>query len=324
MSDSAQSPVLITRQMPPNVAERAERSFAVKRFDRDVVRPMSEIIEAAQGQSAIICCSSEQFTAEALAQLPESVRIISTFSVGYEHIDVPAARERGITVTNTPDVLTDATADITVLCMLGAARRAYEGQRLVRAGQWVGWNTTMLLGTHMSGKRLGIYGMGRIGQAVARRAKGFGMEVHYHNRSRVAPELEFGATYQEDVDQFLSVSQFLAINAPLTPQTAGFLNAENIAKLPDGAVVVNTARGGLVDDDALLEALASGKVSAAGLDVFNGEPKLNERYLERDNAYLLPHLGSATVETRDAMGFCCLDNVDAFFAGRDCPNALER
>lgn len=317
------SPILVTRHLPPAVAERAARDFSVFGFEDDRVRPMADVLAAAEGRSGILLCSSEKFTAEAIAALPESVKILSTFSVGYEHVDVAAAFARGIVVTNTPDVLTDATADITMLCMLGAARRAYEGQKMVRDGQWVGWATTMLLGTHVSGKRLGIYGMGRIGQAVARRARGFGMEVHYHNRRRVAPELESGAIHQPDLAQFLSLSQFLAINAPLTPQTAGFLNREHIAKLPDRAVVVNTARGGLVDDDALIEALGSGKVAAAGLDVFNGEPKLDQRYLPLENAYLLPHLGSATVETRDAMGMCCLDNMSAFFAGRDCPNAVS-
>ncbi len=314
--------LLVTRRMPDNVTARAKSQFDIHTNDDDVIRPMSEVLELADGFDGILCCSSEKFSAQAIAQLPQSVRIISTFSVGFEHIDVAAANKRGIVVTNTPDVLTDATADIALLCMLGAARRAHEAQMMVREGRWNSWATTLLLGTHMSGKRLGIYGMGRIGQAVARRAQGFDMQVHYHNRRRVSPEDEFGATYHESLEDMLRISDFLSINAPMTPQTQGFLNAKRIALLPDGAVVVNTARGGLVDDEALIAALRSGKVAAAGLDVFAGEPNLNSAYVELNNAYLLPHIGSATVETRDAMGFCCLDNLEAFFKGQACPNAL--
>ena len=314
--------LLVTRRMPDNVTARAKAQFDIHTNDDDVIRPMSEVLELADGFDAILCCSSEKFSAEAIAKLPQSVRIIATFSVGFEHIDVAAANERGIVVTNTPDVLTDATADIALLCMLGAARRAHEAQMMVREGRWNSWATTLLLGTHVSGKRLGIYGMGRIGQAVARRAKGFDMQVHYHNRRQVSPEDEFGATYHASLEDMLRVSDFLSINAPMTPQTQGFLNEERIALLPDGAVVVNTARGGVVDDDALIAALRSGKVAAAGLDVFQGEPNLNSAYLKLENAYLLPHIGSATVETRDSMGFCCLDNLEAFFKGQSCPNAL--
>ena len=250
------------------------------------------------------------------------MRVVATFSVGYEHIDVAAARARGIVVTNTPDVLTEATADIAMLCLLGAARRASEGDRMVREGRWVGWDAMLLLGTHLGGKRLGIVGMGRIGQALARRARGFGIAVHYHNRSRLAPEVEAGATYHARLEHLLAVSQFLSINAPSTPDTVRLLDAERIARLPDGAVVVNTARGNMVDDDALIAALGSGKIAAAGLDVFDGEPGLDARYRALDNTFLLPHLGSATRETRDAMGFRCLDNLDACFAGRACPDAL--
>jgi lactate dehydrogenase-like 2-hydroxyacid dehydrogenase len=315
--------LLITRSMPENVAARAARRFDVTVNAEDVVRPIDTVLEIAEGHDAILCCSSERFDAAAIACLPDSIKILSTFSVGYEHIDVPAAVERGIVVTNTPDVLTDATADVAMLCLLGAARRAHEAQTLLREGNWKSWNTTLLLGSHMSGKRLGIYGMGRIGQAVARRAKGFGMEVHYHNRRRVSPELEFGAIFHDNLEQFLGLSQFLSINAPLTPSTAKFLNAQSITSLPDGAVVVNTARGGLIDDSALIDALTSGKVAFAGLDVFDGEPKLDRRYVELDNTFLLPHIGSATVETRDAMGFCCLDNLEAFFDDKPCPNSLE-
>ncbi len=277
------------------------------------------IVKASEGCRAILCSPTEKMTAEVIAKLPESVEILSTFSVGVDHIDVKAAEARGIKVGNTPDVLTDATADITLLLMLGAARRAYEGERMVREDRWVGWSPTDTLGVHMSGKRLGILGMGRIGQAVARRARGFDMEIHYHNRSRLTADLEQGATYHESPEELLKVSEFFSINAPATAENRHFLNAERIALLPDGAVVVNTARGTLVEDEALIAALKSGKLAAAGLDVFEGEPKIHPGYRELSNCFLLPHMGSATIETRDAMGFKALDNLDAHFAGKPLP-----
>lgn len=314
--------VLATRRLPPNVDARLSRDYDATLNPDDKVYSSDELIAAAEGHAGILCCSSEKFSPEVIAALPESVKILSTFSVGFEHIDVPAAKKRGVVVTNTPDVLTDATADVAILCLLGAARRGAEGDRLVRNGAWVGWHTTMMLGVHMSGKRLGILGMGRIGRAVAQRGRGFGMQIHYHNRSRLNSQLEQGATYHADPEELLKVSEFLSINAPSSPETTKFLNAKRIALMPDGAVVANTARGSLVDDEALIAALKSGKLAAAGLDVFEGEPNVNPAYFELDNTFLLPHLGSATNETRDAMGYCCLDNLDAFFAGKPCPTAL--
>jgi glyoxylate reductase len=314
--------ILVTRRMPPNVEKRVARDYQATLNADDRTMSSTELVAAAKGHDGIICCSTEKFTAEVIAALPESVQILATFSVGYEHIDIDAAGKRGLKVTNTPDVLTDATADIAILCLLAAARRGAEGDRLVRADEWQGWYTTMMLGTHMSGKRLGIFGMGRIGRAVAQRGRGFGMSIHYHNRSRLSEDLEQGATFHETPEALLAVSDFFSINAPSSPQTQKFLNAERLALLPDGAVVANTARGNMVDDEALIAALKSGKLAAAGLDVFDGEPQIHPGYRNLDNVFLLPHLGSATHETRDAMGFCCLDNLDAFFAGRPCPSPL--
>ena len=314
--------VLCTRRMPPNVEARLARDYDAILNPEDRLYRAGGLLTAAEGMDGIFCAGGDPLAAEVVERLPESVGILATYSVGYEHIAVEAAKARGIVVTNTPDVLNDATADIAMLCLLGAARRGSEGDRMVRAGEWVGWHSTMMLGVHVTGKRLGILGMGRIGRAVARRARGFDMTIHYCNRSRLAPALEEGAVWHESVESLLAVSDFLSINAPSTPQTRKLLNRERIALLPDGAVVVNTARGDLVDDDALIDALRSGKVAAAGLDVFAGEPNLDPRYRELDNTFLLPHLGSASAETRDAMGYCCLDNLDAFFAGRECPNAL--
>ena len=314
--------VLCTRRMPPNVEARLARDYRATLNPEDRIYSKDDLVAGSEGQDGIFCAGGDPMTAGCVERLPDSVRVIATYSVGYEHVAVDAAKARGIVVTNTPDVLNDATADVAMLCLLGAARRGAEGDRMVRAGEWVGWHSTMMLGVHVTGKRLGIFGMGRIGRAVARRARGFDMEIHYCNRNRLAPELEDGAVWHDTPESLLAVSEFLSINAPSAPETRKFLNAERIALLPDGAVVVNTARGDLVDDDALIDALRSGKVAATGLDVFAGEPNLDPRYRGLDNTFLLPHIGSASHETRDAMGYCCLDNLDAFFAGRPCPNAL--
>ena len=229
-----------------------------------------------------------------------------------------AARKKGLIVTNTPDVLSDATAEIAILLMLGAARRASEGERMVRAKQWKDWSPTFMVGTQVTGKRFGVIGMGRVGQVTANLARGFGMEIHYYNRKQLSADLECGATYHASVEDLLPHCDVLSIHCPATPETTGLLNAERLAMLPNDAIVVNTARGGVVNDDALIDALQSGKVYAAGLDVFNGEPdNIHKGYLQLENVFLLPHIGSATQETREGMGFRALDNLDAIFAGRE-------
>ena len=314
--------ILCTRRMPTDVESRLARDYDATLNPEDHVFSEDDLATGSEGMEGILCAGGDPLNAGVVDRLSGSVRIIATYSVGFEHVAVEAARARGIVVTNTPDVLNDATADVAMLCLLGAARRGAEGDRMVRAGKWTGWYAGLLVGVHVTGKRLGIFGMGRIGRAVARRARGFDMEIHYNNRSRLAPALEDGAVWHDTPESLLAASDFLSINAPSTPQTRRFLDAGRIALLPDGAVVVNTARGDLVDDDALIDALRSGKVAAAGLDVFVGEPNLDPRYRDLDNTFLLPHIGSASLETRNAMGYCCLDNFDAFFAGRPCPNAL--
>ncbi len=314
--------ILATRRLPPAVTARLVRDYDARLNEEDRILSTEELLESAAGCDGIICTGSERFDAETIARLPDSVKIVATFSVGYNHIDVEAARARGLAVTNTPDVLTDATADIAILCLLGAARRAQEGAAMLREGRWTGWTTTQLLGTHVTGKRLGIFGMGRIGRALAQRARGFEMKIHYSNRSRLPAELEKDAIYHADPDEMLPLCDFLSLNCPATPETVNFLDKRRIGLLPQGAIVVNTSRGDVVDDDALIDALRSGRLGAAGLDVFRGEPNVDPRYLELPNTFLLPHLGSATVETRDAMGFTCLDNLDALFAGKEPPNAL--
>ncbi len=309
--------VLVTRKLPAAVEARLKRDYAPRFNDDDHVFGSDELIERAAGAFAILPCHSEHFTAEVTARLPDSVKAICNFSVGVDHVDLAAAKDRGIIVTNTPDVLSDATAEIAMLLMLGAARRASEGDRLVRSGGWKLWSPAFMVGTQVTGKRFGVVGMGRVGQVTAKRARGFDMEVHYHNRRRLPPESEAGAFFHERLEELLPLCDVLSLHCPATPETTGLLNAERIALLPDGAIVVNTARGALVDDDALIAALESGKLAAAGLDVFNGEPDIDPRYREVENAFLLPHVGSATRETRDAMGFRALDNLDAIVAGRE-------
>lgn len=314
--------IMATRLMPPEVEARLHRDYAAHGNPDDRHLESAMILERAAGCRGIIATGTEVFDADLIARLPDSMEILATFSVGCDHIDLDAAAKRGLVVSNTPDVLTDATADITILCLLGAARLAQFAEAVLREGRWKRWSATAMLGVHMSGKRLGIVGMGRIGQATARRAKGFDMELHYHNRRELPPDLAEGARFHPSPDTMLPLCDFLALTCPLTPDTRHWLNAARIAQLPPGAVVANSGRGPVLDDDALIPALQSGHLAAAGLDVFTGEPALDPRYLDLPNVFLLPHVGSATVETRNDMGFCCLDNLDAHFAGRSLPSRV--
>ena len=314
----ADKPVIVVgRKLPENVEARLQRDYQPILNPDDTVYSTERLLELCQEADGVLPCHSEHFTADVVAKLPERLRVIANYSVGVDHCDLEACKARGIVVTNTPDVLSDATAEIAMLCMLGAARRASEGDRMVREGRWDFWSPAFMVGTQITGKRFGVVGMGRVGQTTARRARGFDMEVHYHNRTRLSPEQEQGAIFHEDLDDLLAVSDVLSLHCPATPATRGMINAERLAKLPDGAIVVNTARGALIDEDALIAALKSGKLAAAGLDVFVREPGGNPAFAELDNVFMLPHIGSATDDTRDAMGFRALDNLDAFFAGRE-------
>lgn len=316
MPKPARPTLAVTRLLPAAVERRIEKSYDARFNPADTLFDADALIAHAAGADGLLACPTDKLNADLISRLPDSVRIIATFSVGYDHIDVKAAAARGITVTNTPEVLTNATADLTMLLILGAARGASWGDRMVREERWETWSPTGPLGVEVNGKRLGILGFGRIGRTVARRARGFDMEIHYHDRDRISPELEDGAVFHPDLTEFLGHCDFLSINCASTPETQGLIDAERIAALPDGAILVNSARGDIVDDEAVIAALQSGKLAAAGLDVFRGEPNIDPRYRSLDNAFLLPHLGSATKETRDAMGFRALDNLDAFFAGR--------
>ena len=309
--------VLVTRKLPANVEARIARDYNGIFNPDDRLYSTEELLQHTDQADAILPCHTEHLSAEVIECLPDRVRAIANYSVGVDHCDLEAAKRRGIIVTNTPDVLTDATAEITMLLMLGAARRASEGERLIRAGEWTTWSPAFMVGKEITHKRLGIIGMGRVGQVTAKRARGFDMEIHYHNRRRLDPNKENGAIYHEDLASLLPVSEFLAMHCPSLPETQDLLNAERIDQLPDGAIVVNSARGAVVDEDALIDALKSGKLAAAGLDVYKNEPNIRKDFAELDNVFLLPHVGSATKETRDAMGYRALDNLDAIFAGKE-------
>jgi lactate dehydrogenase-like 2-hydroxyacid dehydrogenase len=312
----------MTRQLSPAVIERARRDYDLDLDEPDRVMSSEELVGRCQDKDALLVTLTEKFTPEVIAKLPQSVRIIATYSVGYEHIDLGAAKARGIRVSNTPDAVTIATAEIAMLLLLGAARRAPEGERLLREKKWGGWQPMQLIGRRLDGKRLGIYGMGKIGQALAKRARAFDMEIHYHNRRRLTPAEEQGATFHATLDSLLGVSDFLSINAPSSPETRGVINADVFSRLPRGAIVVNTARGDLVNDDDLIAALKSGQVAYAGLDVFKGEPAIYPGYYEIENVFLLPHMGTSVIEARNEMGFAALDNINAVLAGREGPSLL--
>lgn len=306
----------ITRRLSDATLARAQRDYDVVINHEDTPGTAAQIIAASAEFDAILPCHSEHFNAEVVAQLDPRLKIVANHSVGVDHCDLPALRAAGITVTNTPDVLSDATAEIAMLLMLGAARHAVAGDRIVRTGAWDSWSPAFMVGKQVTRARLGIIGMGRVGRAFAAKARGFDMDIHYYNRSELSPEQAHGATYHASVESLLGVADFLSLHCPATPETTDLMNAARFALLPQGAVVVNTARGALVDEDALLAALQSGQIAAAGLDCFKVEPGGNPAFAEHDNIFMLPHIGSATRQTRDAMGFRALDNLDAFFAGK--------
>ena len=312
----------MTRRLPPAIEARATAEFDARLSPDDSRVTGADILARADGAAAILCCPAEKLDADTIAKLPDTVRVIGTFSVGYDHIDMKAARARNLPLVNTPDVLSVATAECAMLLILAAARRAGEGERYVRSGQWTGWAPTQLMGTLVSGRRLGIFGMGRIGRELARMAAAFGMEVHYRNNNRLPPELEAGAIFHADDDGFLAASDVLSLHAPGGEGTRHWLNADRLAKLPRGAVIANASRGTLIDDDALIAALKSGQIAAAGLDVYTAEPQVAPGYLALENVVLLPHLGSATTETRDAMGHLVLDGIAAVLAGNRPDNLV--
>lgn len=314
--------VLITRRLPEAVEARARAIYDVTQHADDRQMSIDEMLETAKKVDALLITLNEKCRKDVIDRMPDNIKCISTFSIGFDHIDLEACKARGISVGNAPHGVTVATAEIAMLLLLGSARRAGEGEKMIRTRSWPGWAPLQLVGQRLDGKKLGIYGFGKIGQALAQRARGFDMEIHYYDIYRQPADNEKGAIYHDNLDSLLKISQFFSINAPSTPETRGFFNTATIAKLPHGAIVVNTARGDLVNDADMIAALKSGRLAYAGLDVFAGEPKINEGYYDLPNTFLFPHLGSAAIEARNQMGYESLDNIDAHFAGKELPFKL--
>lgn len=328
MNDQASAPptftprVFVACDLPESVqALFTDRFDAVCNARHRTLMP-SELVDGAQGKDVLVVTATDRLDAELVAQLPRTIKVVCTYSIGMEHLDIEALKGRGIAVLATPDVLSESCADVAVLLMLGAARRVVESSALVRTGQWTGWTPRQLLGVEFWGRRLGILGMGRIGRAIARRAQGFGMTVHYHNRSRLAPELENGAVYHADLADLAEQSDFLCVACPSNAGTRGLVNAQIIERLPPDAVVCNIARGDIIDDTALVVALQSGRVAAAGLDVFANEPNIHPAYRSLPNVFGLPHIGSSTESTRLAMGRLLCDGIATYFAGGVAANRV--
>ena len=303
--------ILVTRRLLSENSKRITSIFdAILNNDDKLLSP-EEILKYVKDCNGILTFPDTILSKDLILKLPESVKIISNYAVGFGNIDIDTAANKGIIVTNTPEVLTDATADISILLLLGASRRAYEGRKAAETEKWK-WSADYLIGKQMTGKKLGILGMGRIGRAVAKRARGFDMEIHYHNRKRLSPDLEHGAIYHEKINTLFQNSEFLSINCPGSKDTENLINEDSIQNFPDGVVISNAARGEVIEDGAMIKAMKNGKVFALGLDVYRGEPNINKKYLELNNLFLLPHLGSATSSTRIAMGDRAIDNLDNF------------
>jgi lactate dehydrogenase-like 2-hydroxyacid dehydrogenase len=314
--------LVVTTHLLGPVEARINNEFQVRRKPDGTPFQHSELLAAAEGADALVITPFDRLDADFFERVSPSLKVISTCSVGFDHIDLQAAARRHIAIGYTPAAVTDATADIAMLLLLGASRRAFEAQELIRTGEWTIPRSGALLGWQLTGKVLGILGMGRIGQAVAKRARAFGMRIHYSDPDQQPEEKAGDAVFHADPLELLSVSQFLSLHAPETEKTHHFLNAKTIALLPPGAIVINTARGGLIVDNDLIAALKSGQVAAAGLDVFEGEPKLNPSYAALRNTFLLPHIGTATVESRTNMGMVAVDNIEAVLTGKPAPSLV--
>jgi len=314
--------ILITRKLLRECEDKAKNTFNAELNLNDELYSQDKLIELSKGYDGILSSLTDKLDAETINKLPDSIKIISNFAVGFGNIDLEAAKNRGIVVTNTPEVLSDATAEIGILLILGACRRASEGIDSAREGGWK-WSADYLIGKQLTGARLGILGMGRIGQKIAKIARSLGMIIHYHNRSKLSDDKEQGATYHDNLKDLMSVSDVLSICCPASKETIDMINKETIEYLPKGSVVTNVARGDIVDDEAMIDALERRKVYAVGLDVYKNEPNLNPGYLKHKSAFILPHLGSATKETRTAMANLAIDNIDEFFKTGNCKNKVN-
>ncbi len=316
--------VVVTRKLPDAIETRMMELFEVRPNLGDAPMSQDQLIDAVQSADVLVPTVTDRIGSEVIAQAGEDLKLIANYGAGIDHIDLNTARDRGIKVTNTPDVLTEDTAEMTMAMILAAPRRLTEGERILRAGDWHGWSPTWMLGRRVSGKRLGIVGMGRIGQAVARRARAFDMAIHYHNRRRLNPaiEEELEATYHQSLDQMLARMDIITIHCPHTPATFHLLSARRLKLLQSHAYVVNTARGEVIDEMALIRMLKNREIAGAALDVYENEPAVNPRLLALDNVVALPHMGSATVEGRTGMGESVLINIQSFIDGYPPPNQI--
>tara|TARA_A100001035_G_scaffold260519_1_gene238840 strand:- start:135 stop:1088 length:954 start_codon:yes stop_codon:yes gene_type:complete len=314
--------ILITRKLIKDSEDKASKTFEPIFNSNDELYSQTKVIEMSNGCDGILTSLTDKMDKDTIDKLPDTIKIISNFAVGFGNIDLEAAKKKGITVTNTPEVLSDATAEIGILLILGACRRAAEGIEAARDGGWK-WSADYLIGKQLTGTRLGILGMGRIGQKIAKIAKSLGMVIHYHNRSKLNEDKEQGAVYHDNIKSLFSVSDVLSICCPATKETENMINKETVEYFPKGAVITNVARGDIVEDEALIDALNRRKIYAVGLDVYKNEPNLNPGYLKIKSAFILPHLGSATKDTRIAMANLAIDNIDEFFKTGNCKNKVN-
>jgi len=314
--------ILITRKLIKDSEDKASKIFEVNFNSNDALYSQSKLIETSKGYDAILTSLTDKMDQKIINQLPDTIKVISNFAVGFGNIDLEAAKKKGIAVTNTPEVLSDATAEIGILLILGACRRVSEGIQSAKESNWK-WSADYLIGKQLTGTRLGILGMGRKGQKIAAIARSLGMIIHYHNRSKLSEEKEQGAIYHNNLKSLFEVSDVLSICCPATKETENLINKETLEYFPTGAVITNVARGDIVDDDALIDALNRRKIYAAGLDVYKGEPNLNPGYLKIKSVFILPHLGSATKHTRIAMANLAIDNIDEFFKTGNCKNKVN-
>lgn len=316
--------VVVTRRLPEVVETRMKELFNVELSMADAKMSREELVAAMKDADVLVPCVTDHIDSGMIAQAGERLKLIANYGAGVDHIDVASARQRGVLVSNTPGVVTDDTADMTLALILSVVRRLPEGLALMQAGKWDGWAPTALMGGRLGGRRLGILGMGRIGQAVARRAQAFGMQIHYHNRKRLRPELEeqIEATYWESLDQMVARMDVISINCPHTPSTFHLMNARRLQLMKKDAVIVNTSRGEVIDENALTRMLRAGDIAGAGLDVFENGAEINPRLRELENVVLLPHMGSATVEGRIEMGEKVLINIKTFADGHRPPDLV--
>ncbi|WP_138378965.1 2-hydroxyacid dehydrogenase [Luteithermobacter gelatinilyticus] len=316
--------VVVTRKLPDPIETRMMELFDVRLNLDDHAFSSAEMIEALQQADVLVPTVTDRLDSRVLSQAGPQLKLIANYGAGVDHIDLASARQRGITVTNTPGVLTEDTADMTMALMLAVPRRLIEGEKLLQAGNWKGWSPTGMLGRRIWGKRLGIIGMGRIGQAVARRAKAFGLSIHYHNRHRVSSEVEeeLEATYWESLDQMLARMDIISVNCPHTPATYHLLSARRLKLMQKHAFIINTSRGEVIDENALIRMLEAGQLAGAGLDVFENEPAVNPKLLSLPGVVALPHMGSATLEGRIDMGEKVLINIKTFADGHNPPDRV--